>query len=139
MLCNSFNTIQLGSDGSGSYPAITNVNTSGVITSGSVYPNAHNSISGQVLMCESGLASWENNIQYKQVILSDNTNDQTPVTVGGLSIRVNNKILEISRVTNSDPSTIGVYATVYNGNSGAFNANPDGSGGPVTPEQQLPT
>jgi hypothetical protein len=27
------NTIQLGSDGSGSYPAITNVNTSGVITS----------------------------------------------------------------------------------------------------------
>jgi hypothetical protein len=50
-----------------------------------------------------------------------------------LSIRVNNKILEISRVTNSDPSTIGVYATI-NGNSGAFNANPDGSGGPVTPK-----
>jgi hypothetical protein len=101
------NTIQLGSDGSGSYPAITNVNTR-VITSGSVtYPNAHNSISGQVLtMSVSGLASWENNIQYKQVILSD-INDQTPVTVGGLSIRVNNKILEISRVTNSDPSTIG--------------------------------
>jgi hypothetical protein len=130
------NTIQLGSDGSGSYPAITNVNTSGVIKSGSVtYPNTHNSISGQVLtMSVSGLASWENNIQYKQVILSDNTNDQTPVTVGGLSIRVNNKILEISRVTNSDPSSIGVYATVYNGNSGAFNANPDGSGGPVTPK-----
>jgi hypothetical protein len=38
-------------------------------------------------------------------------------------INKNNKILEISRVTNSDPSTIGVYATVYNGNSGAFNAN----------------
>jgi hypothetical protein len=56
-------------------------------------------------MSVSGLASWENNIQYKQVILSDNTSDQTPVTVG--SIRVNNKILEISRVTNSDPSTIG--------------------------------
>jgi hypothetical protein len=33
-------------------------------------------------MSVSGLASWENNIQYKQVILSDNTNDQTPVTVG---------------------------------------------------------
>jgi hypothetical protein len=46
---------------------------------------------------------------------------------------VNNKILEISRVTNSDPSNTG-YATVYNGNSGAFNANPDGSGGPVTPK-----
>jgi hypothetical protein len=45
---------------------------------------------------------------------------------------VNNKILEISRVTNSDPNR--VYATVYNGNSGAFNANPDGSGGPVTPK-----
>jgi hypothetical protein len=52
-------------------------------------------------MSVSGLASWENNIQYKQVILSECT-DQTPVTVGGLSIRVNNKILEISRVTNSD-------------------------------------
>jgi hypothetical protein len=53
---------------------------------------------------------------------------------------VNNKILEISRVTNSDPSTIG-YMLPYNGNSGAFNANPDGSGGPVTQnlEQQLPT
>jgi hypothetical protein len=60
------------------------VNTSGVIKAGSVtYPNTHNSISGQVLtMSASGLASWENNIQYKQVILSDNTNDQTPVTVG---------------------------------------------------------
>jgi hypothetical protein len=52
---------------------------------------------------------------------------------------VNNKILEISRVTNSDPSTI-EYMLPYNGNSGAFNANPDGLG-PVTPkfEQQLPT
>ncbi|MBU0941125.1 MAG: hypothetical protein KKD36_06820 [Bacteroidetes bacterium] len=130
------NTIQLGSDGSGSYPAITNVNTSGVIKAGSVtYPNSHNSTSGQVLtMSVSGLASWENNIQYKQVVLSNNTNDQTPVTVGGLSIRVNNKILEISRVTNNDPNTVGVYATVYNGNSGAFNANLDGSGGPVTPK-----
>jgi hypothetical protein len=48
-----------------------------------------------------------------QVILSDNTNDQTPVTVGGLSIRVNNKILEISRVTNSDPSTIGTYLVMH--------------------------
>jgi hypothetical protein len=51
---------------------------------------------------------------------------------------VNNKILEISRVTNSDPSTIG-YMLPYNGNSGAFNANPDGSGGPVTPKTTIPT
>jgi hypothetical protein len=57
-------------------------------------------------MCVSGLASWENNIQYKQVILSDNTRSDSCYG-WSLSIRVNNKILEISRVTNSDPSTIG--------------------------------
>ena len=124
------NTIQLGNN------TITNVNTSGTITAGTVsYPNAHNNTSGQVLTTNaSGLASWQNSIQYKQVILSSNTNDQTPVTVGGISIRVNNKILEIARVTNSDPSTIGVYATVYKSTAGAFNANTDGSGGPVTPK-----
>ena len=124
------NTIQLGNSN------ITNVNTSGTITAGTVsYPNVHNSILGQVLTTNaSGLASWENTIQYKQVILSNNTTDQTAVTVGGLSFRVNNKILEISRLTNDDPSTIGVYATIYKGIAGAFNANSDGSGGPVTPK-----
>jgi len=127
---NGSNTIQLGNT------AVTNVKTSGTITAGAVtYPNTHNSINGQVLTTNaSGLASWQNSIQYKQVILSSNTNDQTPVTVGGISIRVNNKILEIARVTNSDPSTIGVYATVYKSTSGAFNANADGSGGPVNPK-----
>jgi hypothetical protein len=124
------NTIQLGNGN------IINVNTSGTITAGTVsYPNVHNSTSGQVLITNaSGLASWENTIQYKQVILSNNTTDQTSVTVGGLSIRVNNKILEISRITNSDPSTIGVFATVYRGIAGAFNAQSDGSGGPVNPK-----
>jgi hypothetical protein len=37
-------------------------------------------------------------------------------------------------VSNSDPGTVGVYATVYKGIAGAFNANPDNSGGPVTPQ-----
>jgi hypothetical protein len=123
------NTIQLGSDGSGSYPAITNVNTSGVITSGSVtYPNSaiylvrfYMSVSGLV-----GRIIFNISKLFYQII------QMIRLCYGWRFINKNNKILEISRVTNSDPSTIGVYATVYNGNSGAFNANPDGSGGPVT-------
>jgi hypothetical protein len=56
------NTIQLGADGvtiPGS-TAITNVKTSGTITAGTVtYPNAHNSVAGQVLTTNaSGVASW---------------------------------------------------------------------------------
>ena len=56
------NTIQLGADGvtiPGS-TAITNVKTSGTITAGTVtYPNAHNSVVGQVLTTNaSGVASW---------------------------------------------------------------------------------
>ena len=68
------------------------------------------------------------------MVLPDNTTDTTPVTVGGLSIRVNNKILEISRLNYDDSANIGVYATIYKGVAGAFNANSDGSGGPVTPK-----
>jgi hypothetical protein len=48
------NTIQLGNT------AVSNVKTSGTITAGTVtYPNAHNSIAGQVLTTNaSGVASW---------------------------------------------------------------------------------
>ena len=48
------NTIQLGNT------SVTNVKTSGTVTAGTVtYPNAHNSIAGQVLTTDaSGVASW---------------------------------------------------------------------------------
>ena len=51
---NGSNTIQLGNT------VITNVKTSGTLTAGTVtYPNAHNSIPGQVLTTDGGgLASW---------------------------------------------------------------------------------
>ena len=53
-IVSSSNTIQLGNT------AVTNVKTSGTITAGTVtYPNAHNSIAGQVLTTNaSGVASW---------------------------------------------------------------------------------
>ena len=55
------NTIQLGGDGvvSGS-TAITNVKTTGTLTAGTVtYPNAHNSIAGQLLSINAtGTAAW---------------------------------------------------------------------------------
>jgi hypothetical protein len=58
----AINTIQLGADGvtvAGS-TAITNVKTTGTLTAGTVtYPNAHNSIAGQILTTNgSGVASW---------------------------------------------------------------------------------
>ena len=55
------NTIQLGGDGviAGS-TAITNVKTTGTLTAGTVtYPNAHNSIAGQLLSINAtGTAAW---------------------------------------------------------------------------------
>ena len=129
------NTIQLGN------ASVSNVKTSGTLTAGSItYPNVSGT-NGQVLTTNgSGTASWVKlqQIEYAQVLLSDLT-DNTPVTVGGISIRVNNTggfgpELEISRVSNSDPSTFTVFATVYKGCCGAFNASTDNSGGPISPK-----
>jgi hypothetical protein len=129
------NTIQLGNAG------VSNVKTSGTLTAGSItYPNVSGT-NGQVLTTDgNGTASWGKlqQIEYAQVLLSDLT-DNTPVTVGGISIRVNNTggfgpELEISRVSNSDPSTFTVFATVYKGCCGAFNASTDNSGGPISPK-----
>jgi hypothetical protein len=129
------NTIQLGNAG------VSNVKTSGTLTAGSItYPNVSGT-NGQVLTTDgNGTASWSKlkQIEYAQVLLSSLT-DNTPVTVGGISIRVNNTggngpELEISRVSNSDPSTLSVYATVYKSNAGAFNAAADGTGGLYTPK-----
>lgn len=132
---NGSNTIQLGNS------SITNVKTSGTITTGAItYPNTDGT-NGQVLTTNgSGTASWStipNSPQYAQVLLngiSSASNLTTPVTLGGISVRVNNAELEISRATNSDPSTFVVYATVNKGCCGAFNANADNSGGPISPK-----
>lgn len=125
------NTIQLGNTD------ITNVKTSGSLTAGNVtYPNTDGT-NGQVLTTNgSGTASWNvvNAPQYSQVLLNDNSSDNTPVTLGGISIRVYNGELQISRLGNLDPSTFVVYATVYKGCCGAFNAASDNSGGPITPK-----
>jgi hypothetical protein len=87
----------------------------------------------------SGTASWSTPSypQYAQKILqgvNDAANLTNPLTLGGLSVRVNNSELEISRESNSDPHTIVVYATVYKGCCAAFNAAADNSGGPVAPK-----
>jgi len=117
----------------------SNANFNGTITAGGVtYPNSAGT-NGQVLTTNgSGTASWGDVPQYAQVLLSSLT-DSTSVTLGGLSIRVKNTggygpELEISRVSNSDPSTIGVYATVFKGCCGAFNAASDNTGGPISPK-----
>jgi len=122
------NTVQLGNS------SITNVKTSGSITAGTItYPNTSGT-PGQVLTTNGSIANWGNAPLYQQVILQNNASDLTPVTIGGISIRVNQGELEISRVSNSDPSTLVVYATVFNGCCAAFNAAPDNSGGPITPK-----
>lgn len=129
------NTIQLGNT------SVTNVKTNGTITAGAVtYPSSHGT-SGQVLTTNgSGAASWStlpSSPQFAQVLLdgiSAASNLTTPLTLGGISIRVNNAELEISRISNNDPSTLVAYATVYQGCCGAFNANADNSGGPISPK-----
>ena len=117
------NTIQLGADGSDNTTAVTNVNTSGTISAGTVtYPNIHNSISGQILTINNtGIASWAAGASITE--LSDEftaTDAQTSFTIThskgtNRTIKMYINGIRISNTAYSDSSTTVTYNSISNG------------------------
>ena len=117
----SSNTIQLGNTN------VTNVKTSGTITAGAVtYPKTDGTANQVLTTNGSGMASWQtpSSPQYAQILLQS-TSDPSILTLGGISIRIQNNYLEMRRETNNDPYDFQIFAssfqnTTSNYNSGAF-------------------
>ena len=116
---NSSNAIQLGNT------AVTSVSTYGTLTAGTVtYPNAHNSIAGQVLTTDaSGVASWatlsvtevadEISATVGQVTF---TLTQTPAIKSKVKMYING-----IRITNTAYTISGNTLTYVPANNGSYN------------------